>query len=99
MTKVNLTAFQCRVFKAVLQIPAGEVRSYKWVAQRLKRPKATRAVARALRANPLPLLIPCHRVIYSDGRAGGYRWGVKRKLELLEIEKKLIERIKGGRDG
>jgi len=89
LTKVNLTAFQCRVFKAVLQIPLGEVRSYKWVAKEIGRPKSTRAVASALRANPFPLIIPCHRVVYSDGRAGGYRWGVKRKLQLLKLERKM----------
>jgi AraC family transcriptional regulator of adaptative response/methylated-DNA-[protein]-cysteine methyltransferase len=64
----------------------GEVRSYSEIAQALNIPRATRAVARACGANSIALLIPCHRVIRSDGSLGGYRWGLEAKRRLLATE-------------
>lgn len=84
MSKV--TEFERQVYQAVSQIPHGETRSYRWVAERVGRPKAVRAVGRALNKNPLPLIVPCHRVIKSNGQTGGYKYGVQCKVKLLEIE-------------
>lgn len=84
-----MTRFARMVYKAVLDIPLGEVRSYKWVARKIGRPAAVRAVGQALKGNPYPLIIPCHRVIRSDNKLGGYAWGVKRKKTLLELERKV----------
>jgi methylated-DNA-[protein]-cysteine S-methyltransferase len=83
------TSFQRRVWKATMEIPYGQVRSYKWVAERIGKPSACRAVGHALAANPLPLIIPCHRVIRSDGSPGGFggRTGnVQTKLMMLSLE-------------
>lgn len=87
---IELTSFQWKVLRATLNIPFGETRSYQWVAQKIGRPKAVRAVGQALKANPFPLIIPCHRVIKSDGTLGGYagRQGTK-KQRLLNIEKEI----------
>jgi len=71
-----------------MKIRAGETRSYAWVAEQIGKPKATRAVAQALHRNPWPLIIPCHRVISSDGKLGGYAYGVELKRLLLLLEKK-----------
>lgn len=89
----NITPFAKKVYRVVLEIPLGQVRSYKWVARRINRPRAARAIGQALRSNPLPLIIPCHRVICSDGRLGGYRWGIRKKQRLLDIETKLIKKV------
>lgn len=70
-----------------MKIPSGQTRSYAWVAKEIEKPKATRAVAQALHRNPWPLIIPCHRVISSDGNIGGYAYGVELKKLLLELEK------------
>jgi AraC family transcriptional regulator of adaptative response/methylated-DNA-[protein]-cysteine methyltransferase len=80
------TAFQSRVWKALRQIPLGETVSYGDVAKRIGEPTATRAVAAACANNKIAVLIPCHRVIATDGRLAGYRWGVERKRELLQRE-------------
>jgi AraC family transcriptional regulator of adaptative response/methylated-DNA-[protein]-cysteine methyltransferase len=80
------TAFQSRVWKALRQIPLGDTVSYRDVAKRMGEPNATRAVASACARNKIAVLIPCHRVIATDGRLAGYRWGVERKRELLERE-------------
>jgi O-6-methylguanine DNA methyltransferase len=69
------------------QIPYGEVRSYKWIAERLGRPDAARAVGGAMAGNPVPLLVPCHRVIRTDGGLGGYSFGLVRKEALLNLER------------
>lgn len=82
----GLTPFQRQVLRMVATIPYGETRSYSWVAQATGKPAAQRAVGQALAANPLPLLIPCHRVIGKDGDLGGYTGGVKLKRRLLELE-------------
>ncbi len=88
-----MSFFAKKVYRVVLGIPMGEVRTYKWVAKKTGRPKASRAVANILKKNPLPLIIPCHRVIRKDGSAGGYLWGKKFKKRLLELEKTLSEQI------
>lgn len=83
----HLTPFQRKVLQKVLTIPAGQVRSYRWVAQAIGAERAVRAVGTALAKNPIPLLIPCHRVIRSDGRLGEYSGGgpsVKAKLLAFE---------------
>ncbi len=82
------TAFQQRVWAALREIPAGETASYAEIAQSIGAPKATRAVAGACAATPVSLAIPCHRVVRSDGALSGYYWGVARKRELLERERK-----------
>jgi AraC family transcriptional regulator of adaptative response/methylated-DNA-[protein]-cysteine methyltransferase len=85
---VQATAFQWRVWQELQAIPYGSTRSYAEIARRIKQPKAVRAVARACATNPVAVVIPCHRVVRSDGGLGGYRWGIERKEKLLEQEKK-----------
>ena len=82
----RFTDFQRRVYRAVSTIPDGEVRSYKWVAKRMNNPNAYRAVGNALNRNPYPKIIPCHRVVKSDGSIGGYSGGAALKRRLLESE-------------
>ncbi len=82
------TAFQLRVWKELQKIPFGKTRSYREIARRIGRPSASRAVARACGANPACVVIPCHRVVASDGRLGGYHWGVERKRVLLDRERR-----------
>ncbi len=86
----QLTKFQWQVLKAAARIPLGETRSYKWVATQIGKPKAVRAVGQALKKNPYPLIIPCHRVIKEDGSSGGYMGrNFGRKLKLLELEQRI----------
>jgi AraC family transcriptional regulator of adaptative response/methylated-DNA-[protein]-cysteine methyltransferase len=82
------TAFQARVWRALQKIPLGKTASYTEIAAALGQPKAVRAVAQACAANKLALIVPCHRVIRSDGDLGGYRWGIERKRALLAGERK-----------
>ena len=88
MKNKKLTFFQWKVLAATMKIPLGETRSYAWVAKQIGKPKAVRAVGQALRSNPYPLIIPCHRVIKSDGSLGGYagKWDNK-KAQLLARER------------
>lgn len=81
------TAFQQRVWQALRAIPVGETTTYAEIARRIDLPKAVRAVAGAIAANPIAVAIPCHRVIRTDGSLSGYRWGVPRKRALLAKEK------------
>jgi len=83
------TAFQTRVWQALRDIPAGSTASYSDIATRIGAPTATRAVARACAANPLAVVIPCHRVVRRDGKLAGYRWGIARKQQLLARESQL----------
>jgi AraC family transcriptional regulator, regulatory protein of adaptative response / methylated-DNA-[protein]-cysteine methyltransferase len=83
---IQATAFQWQVWQALAAIPYGETRTYSEIAREIGRPSAARAVARACAANPVALAIPCHRVLPASGGAGGYRWGAKRKQELLRRE-------------
>jgi methylated-DNA-[protein]-cysteine S-methyltransferase len=82
----DATPFQLAVWQAVRAIPYGETRSYGWCAQQIGRPGASRAVGGALSQNPLPIIIPCHRVTASSGETGGFTGGVSMKLHLLGIE-------------
>lgn len=81
------TAFQTRVWKLLLSVREGEVISYSELARRLGEPRAVRAVASACGRNRIAVLIPCHRVLRSDGSLGGYRWGLDRKQQLLDKER------------
>jgi O-6-methylguanine DNA methyltransferase len=71
---------------AVLEIPQGEVRTYGQIAQQIGQPRAAKDVGLALAQNPIPVLIPCHRVVYADGRIGGYVFGSRAKRALLRAE-------------
>ncbi len=81
--------FQRSVWAQARKIPFGEVRSYGWVARKIGKPGASRAVGRALKENPWPLIIPCHRVVRADGSLGGFNSGLKWKKLLIDIEKEL----------
>lgn len=85
---VRATAFQWRVWRHLQAIPYGETRTYAEVAAAIGKPTATRAVARACATNPVALLIPCHRVVGTDGSLRGYRWGVERKEKLIAQERR-----------
>lgn len=80
------TAFEKKVWSCLKEIPYGETRTYKWVAERISKPGAFRAVGQALGKNPVPIVIPCHRVIASDGSLGGYSPAPDIKRRLLAIE-------------
>ena len=95
-TDVVATAFQRRVWEALRSIPFGATRTYSEMARALGRPKATRAVARACATNPTAIVVPCHRVVRKDGSLGGYRWGLKRKEQLLQRERALATQGKSG---
>jgi AraC family transcriptional regulator of adaptative response/methylated-DNA-[protein]-cysteine methyltransferase len=84
---VQATAFQWRVWAELRAIPYGETRSYSEIARRLGDPEKRRAVANACATNPVAIVIPCHRVVRSDGTPGGYRWGAERKERLLAQER------------
>lgn len=83
------TPFQQAVWRACMTIPAGQTRSYGWIAKKIGKPGAARAVGSALGANPFAPVVPCHRVIKSDGALGGFSapGGLKAKLALLKKEK------------
>ncbi len=80
------TTFQRQVWEITKLIPYGETRSYLWVAEQMGKPGAVRAVGQALARNPLPIIIPCHRVVASDGKLGGYSDGLAMKRHLLYLE-------------
>lgn len=86
-TDVPHTDFQARVWRALHRIPVSATRSYSQVACEVGAPKAVRAVGRACATNPVALIVPCHRVVRTDGQLGGYRWGVSIKARLLEMER------------
>ncbi len=81
------TPFQCAVWQALQEIPYGETCSYADIAKRVRLPKAVRAVGAANGSNPIALIVPCHRVIASDGRLGGYGGGLDLKAKLLAMER------------
>ena len=83
---LRASAFQLKVWQALLQIPLGDVTSYGSIAAQLHQPKAARAVGTAIGSNPVAFLIPCHRVIKNLGETGGYRWGPLRKKIMLGWE-------------
>lgn len=80
------TPFQQQVWEATRSIPYGETRSYGWIADRIRKPGAVRAVGQALGRNPLPIIVPCHRVIASNGDLCGFGGGLEMKLKLLRLE-------------
>lgn len=83
---IRASSFQWRVYQQLQAIPYGSTSTYEEIAQAIGRPKASRAVGNACSNNKVALIIPCHRVIRKDGTLGGYRWGLKRKEELLAFE-------------
>src|SRR5271156_2057305 len=85
------TPFQFAVWEQLRAIPAGETRSYSEIARRVGRPRAIRAVGTAHGANPISIIIPCHRAIRASGHLGGYRWGLERKRQLLAMESKHLK--------
>jgi methylated-DNA-[protein]-cysteine S-methyltransferase len=95
--KEKLTLFEWKVFAATLTIPIGQTRSYQWIANKVGSPKAVRAVGQALRKNPYPVIIPCHRVIRQDGSLGGYcgKLGHPKKEKLLALERRIVETLQG----
>jgi O-6-methylguanine DNA methyltransferase len=82
----QVPAFERAALEVAARIPYGEVRSYKWIAERLGQPDAARAVGNAMASNPVPLIIPCHRVVKTDGGLGGYSFGLVKKESLLNLE-------------
>lgn len=80
------TEFDRQVWLALKEVPHGETRTYKWLAEKVGKPAACRAVGQALSRNPIPIILPCHRIIESDGSIGGFSAGVDIKRRLLEIE-------------
>ena len=95
---VRATAFQRRVWQELIAIPHGETRSYSEIAARLGLPKGQQAVGRACATNPVPLVVPCHRVLRQDGGLGGYRWGMERKRALLAREQMSDDRYQRSED-
>jgi AraC family transcriptional regulator, regulatory protein of adaptative response / methylated-DNA-[protein]-cysteine methyltransferase len=94
--KINLqvqgSPFQLKVWKVLLQIPFGQVTNYKNIADQIEQPNASRAVGTAIGKNPIAYLIPCHRVVQTNGQLGGYMWGIKRKSAIIQWEQEAIRR-------
>ncbi len=86
----NFSEFEKAVYREVLKIPIGQVRTYKQIAEAIGKPKAVRAVGRALKKNPYTILIPCHRVVAENG-LGGYSLGIEKKRKLLEKEREIVK--------
>ncbi len=87
------TAFQRRVWRALQEIPLGQTATYSEIAEKLGQPTASRAVAGACASNKLAVAIPCHRVVRKNGNLGGYRWGLRRKSELLAAEQRAARAV------
>jgi methylated-DNA-[protein]-cysteine S-methyltransferase len=83
----GMSVFTQRALTAASGIPYGQVRTYRWLAGEIDEPEAARAVGNALNKNPLPVIIPCHRIIQSNGEIGGFSSGIQWKMRLLKIEK------------
>lgn len=90
------TPFQRQVWRAILRIPYGRVRSYRWVADRVGGSQYARAVGNALGANPVPIIVPCHRIVTSEGALGGFTGGLPVKRKLLALEGTLAQLNKNG---
>lgn len=82
----GVSDFVKQVLNVTYLIPYGEVRTYKWISEKIGREDLSRAVGVALSKNPIPVIVPCHRVIQSDGELGGYSYGLKWKIKLLRLE-------------
>ncbi len=80
------TDFDRKVWLTLREIPFGETRTYKWLAEKVGKPTGSRAVGQSLSRNPIPIVLPCHRIIESDGSIGGYSGGIDIKRRLLDIE-------------
>jgi len=94
--KKRCTDFEWMVYAAALSIPLGKTRSYQWIAKKIGRPQSARAVGQALRKNPYPLLIPCHRVIKADGSLGAYAGKYdNKKKQLLALEGEIAACLSG----
>lgn len=89
----HVTPFEAAVLRKALEIPRGQVRPYRWIAQEIGHPKASRAVGSALAGNPVPVLIPCHRVVRGDGVIGNYIFGTEAKRSLLSEERANLDRL------
>jgi AraC family transcriptional regulator of adaptative response/methylated-DNA-[protein]-cysteine methyltransferase len=89
-SKINIqlkaSPFQMKVWKALLQIPFGQLTNYKNIADQIGQTNASRAVGTAIGKNPIAYLIPCHRVVQTNGQLGGYMWGTKRKTAIIKWE-------------
>ena len=95
------TDFQKRAWEAARTIPWGETRSYQWIAREMGRPRAARAVGQAMRANPVPIIVPCHRVVGERGDLRGYGGpdGIGMKRELLEMERSIWNQTPPAKEG
>lgn len=93
---IRATSFEYKVWRELQAIPYGSTRSYAEIARRISRPKSTRAVANACAKNPVPLIVPCHRVVRSDGSLGGYGFGVERKASLIQREEENSKKMNSG---
>lgn len=82
-----MAPFQRAVFDAAASIPFGQMRSYAWIADQVGNPRAVRSVGTALGRNPVPIIVPCHRVLRADGGLGGYAFGLAMKMRLLALER------------
>lgn len=91
----NGTAFQRKVWRTLLQVPYAKLRSYQWVAARVGGPQYARAVGNAVGANPLPIVVPCHRIVAQDATLGGFSGGLPTKRKLLTLEGTLAQLQRG----
>ncbi|NOS78622.1 MAG: methylated-DNA--[protein]-cysteine S-methyltransferase [Nitrospira sp.] len=89
------TAFQRQVWRALLRVPYGKLRSYQWVALRVGGRQYARAVGNAVGANPLPIIVPCHRIVAHDATLGGFSGGLPTKRKLLTLEGTLVQLQRG----
>lgn len=92
--KQKITPFQLSVYNELVKIPFGETRTYKQIAEAIGKPKASRAVGNACNKNPFPFIVPCHRVLGSNGSLTGFAYGLDMKSNLLKFEKEVKEKIK-----
>ncbi len=92
-TKLEIAPFYKKALSEIIKTPYGKTTSYRKIAQQLHNPKAARAVGTANARNPLPIIIPCHRIITSSGKLGGYAGGLKMKKYLLDLESKNIDTL------
>ena len=91
----NGTAFQRQVWRVLQRVPYGKLRSYQWIAARVGGPQYARAVGNAVGANPIPIVIPCHRIVAQDATLGGFSGGVSMKRKLLSLEGTLTQLQRG----